>query len=342
MVTRPISNKKATSSKPTISELAAHLSLTKGTVSLILNNRGERFSEETRRRVLAAAKEIGYSPDPLARALATGRTGFIALWVQTLETSYYAQVANEMEKALENHEYQIAVTPFGRFNRNLATYSGIPVGVDAMIAHEIYGDILPLLFQHNKRKVPVITTGTFAPPESRDHVQVDLTQAAEEAVRYLVSSGHRRIAYASDDVTARAKDPRFEIYHAVLAESGLPAELIGFPRYSERKAMRSLMVEYIRAQGCPDAILCHNDDTAIAVYRALADEGLRLPDDCALIGCDGIPETEFLSVPITTIVQPYAAMCETACQFLERRLAVPDAPPQRATLRAMLDFRQSS
>lgn len=329
------------SAKPTISDLAARLSLSKGTVSRILNDKGNAFSEETRSRVFAVAREIGYTPNPLARALATGRTGFVALWVQTLVTSYHAQVAHAMEEALEAQGYQIAVTPFGGFDRKREKYKGTLAGVDGMIAHEIYGDILPLLFRDANRKVPIVTTGIFGPLENGDHVQVDLAGAAREAVQHLVDSGRRRIAYASDDMWARPLDSRSLAYHAVLAESGLVPELIGLPG-SDRASIRVALREYIGEHGGPDALFCHNDDTAIAAYRALCDLGLRVPDDCALVGCDGISDTEYLPVPITTIVQPYAALCETACQFLNRRLAEPDAEVQHAVLHAVLEIRQSS
>ena len=333
--------KRMTSSKPTISQLAARLSLSKGTVSRILNDKGAAFSEETRNRVFAVAHEIGYSPNPLARALATGKSGFVALWVQTLVTSYHAQVAHAMEEALEHSGYQIAVTPFGRFDRNRDGYAGIPAGVDGMIAHEMYGDIWPLLFRDATQQIPVVTTGIFAPLESRDHVQVDLAGAATEAVRHLVRSGRPRIAYASDDMETRGDDKRYMAYQSVLAESRLQPELIALPG-QDRPSIRAFIKTYIGKNGCPGAIFCHNDDAAIAVYRGLLDLGLSVPENCALVGCDGIPDTEYLPVPITTIVQPFAAICETACQFLKCRLENPDCAPQYAVFPAVLDIRQSS
>jgi LacI family transcriptional regulator len=333
--------KRLSSSKPTISDLAERLSLSKGTVSRILNEKGAAFSEETRSRVFAVAHEIGYSPNPLARALATGKSGFVALWLQTLVTSYHAQVAHAMEEALEHQGYQIAVTPFGRFNGNREVYAGIPAGVDGMIAHEMYADIWPLLFRDATRQIPVVTTGIFAPAESCDHVQVDLTGASDQAVRHLVGSGRHRIAYASDDIHTRTADKRFLAYQSVLKEAGLEAELIGLPG-QDRASIRAFVRGYVQDNGCPGAIFCHNDDAAIATYRALLDIGLRVPEDCALVGCDGIPDTEYLPVPITTIVQPFAAVCETACQFLKNRLADPDRAPQYAEFPAVLDIRESS
>lgn len=341
MSTASKQKKRLSSAKPTISDLAERLSLSKGTVSRILNEKGASFSEETRSRVFAVAHEIGYSPNPLARALATGKSGFVALWIQTLVTSYHAQVAHAMEEALEQQGYQIAVTPFGRFDRNREGYAGIPAGVDGMIAHEMYGDIWPLLFRDVTQQIPVVTTGIFAPAESRDHVQVDLAGAAAEAVRHLVSSGRRRIAYASDDMFSRTADKRYMAYQEILAESGLEPELINLPG-QDRASIRSFLQVYVQEKGCPGAIFCHNDDAAIAIYRGLLDLNLEVPEDCALVGCDGIPDTEYLPVPITTIVQPLATVCETACQFLKRRLAEPDAPSQQAAFPAVLEIRESS
>lgn len=333
--------KRLPSSKPTITDVADRLSLSKGTVSRILNDKGAGFSEQTRSRVFSVAEEMGYAPNPLARALAAGRTGFVALWVQTLVTSYHAQVAHAMEEALEERSYQIAVTPFGRFDRKREMYMGSPAGVDAVVAHEIYGDIVPLLFRHTRQAVPIVTTGIFAPPGDGDHVQVDLTGAARQAMEHLAGSGRRRIAYATDDLRSRSRDKRFLAYQEVMTESGLAPEYISFAS-QDRASIRKSMSRYVAEFGCPEALFCHNDDAAIAAYRALCDLGLHVPDDCALVGCDGIPDTEYLPVPITTIVQPYAAMCETACRFLERRLADPGAEPQRATLSAVLEVRSSS
>jgi LacI family transcriptional regulator len=139
----------------------------------------------------------------------------------------------------------------------------------------------------------------------------------------------------------RAADKRYLAYQQGLAESGLPPELIDLPG-QDRATIRTFLRGYIQESGCPGAIFCHNDDAALAAYRALLDLDIRVPEDCALVGCDGIPDTEYLPVPITTIVQPYSALCETACQFLKRRIAEPDCPAQQATFAAVLEKRDSS
>lgn len=182
----------------------------------------------------------GMRPIP-SRALATGKSGYVALWVQTLSTSYYAQVAHAMEASLEKQGYQIVVTPFGRIDRNREGYLGAPAGVDGVIAQEIYGDIWPLLFRRSRHRVPVVTTGILAPPESRDHVHVVITDAAATAVNHLADTGRRRIAYAANGMTRGTQDSLYIVYHAVLARRGLAPELIDLPgadRASVRAALR--------------------------------------------------------------------------------------------------------
>jgi LacI family transcriptional regulator len=99
---------------------------------------------------------------------------------------------------------------------------------------------------------------------------------------------------------------------------------------------------YAESNVLPDAIFCHNDDAAIAAYRALCDIGAQVPGDVALIGCDGIEDTEYLATPLTTIAQPYEDLTKYAWQFLKRRIDEPDASPQEVTLNAALVIRESS
>jgi LacI family transcriptional regulator len=327
----------------TIAELAARLNLSKGAVSRILNHKGEAFSEETRRRVFALADEVGYRPHPVARALATGRTGFIGLWVADLLTSYHAHVAHQMEDHLERHGYQVFITLYGKagWDPDNRTPAAMPVVADGIIAHEVPPFMWPRLFGNLPGRLPIVTTGAWHANEAVDYVGIDLGPASVEAVRHLVLSGRRRIAYMTDHLPIPGSDVRYESYNGVLGESGVPVEYIETGK-DRRAVVRAAARAYFEANGCPEAIFCHNDDTAIAAYRAVCDVGMRVPDDVALIGCDGIEDAEYLPTPISTIVQPLGEMCETAARFLERRLNDRDAPPQRVILQPTFVPRASS
>jgi LacI family transcriptional regulator len=323
----------------TINELASRLNLSKGSVSRILNHKGEGFSEETRRRVFTLAEELGYHPHPIARALATGRTGFVALWIKDIYSSYHAQVAHRMEDQLERGGFHVVIALHGRTEGAVSgAYLPVSGGIDGIIAHEhrwVGGS------ERYPSSIPIISTGVGGDPANRDYVGVALTAAATEAVRHLIAPGRTRIAYVMNDLEHRSRDPRYQAYLSVLADAGLLPETID-PPGEDRASVRAAVREYIREAGCPQALFCHNDDAAIASYRALCDLGIRVPDDVALFGCDGIEDTEYLSTPLSTIAQPLEAMCDTAWRFLERRLAEPDAPPQQIILQPTLVIRESS
>jgi LacI family transcriptional regulator len=326
-----------------IAELANRLNLSKGTVSRILNHKGEAFAPETRKRVFALADEIGYRPNPVARALATGRTGCMGLWVYDLLTSHHAHVAHQMEAQLERCGYQVFITLYGKSQENPRdnTPAAFPVVADGIIAHEVSGENWPALFGHLEGRIPIVATGAWAAQETVDYVGVDLFPASRAAIQHFVTLGRKRIAYVTTFPQHRRGDGRYEAYVGVLRDSGIAPEFIE-TRSGDRATVRRTFRDYVAAHGCPDGIFCHNDDAAIAVYRALCDMGRSVPEEVALIGCDGIEDTEYFPVPIATIAQPLGAMCETASRFLERRLNEPDIPAQRTIFEAELLLRASS
>jgi DNA-binding LacI/PurR family transcriptional regulator len=91
-----------------------------------------------------------------------------------------------------------------------------------------------------------------------------------------------------------------------------------------------------------DGFVCRNDDIAIGLYVSLRQRGVRIPDDACLIGCDGMPDAEYLDVPISTIYSPVEQVCEKAWEFLKNRMADPTVARQSATVTSELRVRASS
>ena len=128
-----------------------------------------------------------------------------------------------------------------------------------------------------------------------------------------------------------------------MSKAKLKPEFIYYPLTEQQRPIaRQLIQDYVKGNGCPDAIFCHSDDVALGIYRGLRDMKLRVPQDVALVGCDGIQDTEYLECQLTTLVQPVAAMCATAWQFLLRRMDKTATKPQTAKLKPKLVIRDSS
>ena len=162
-------------------------------------------------------------------------------------------------------------------------------------------------------------------------------------MQHLIGSGFRRIAHATFVRKNIAEGSRRIGYTKAMREAGLKPEFIYYPLSErQRPVARQLIQDYIREHGRPEAIFCHSDDVAIGIYRGLCDAGIRVPADIALVGCDGIEDTEYLECPLTSLVQPVAEMCTTAWQFLQNRLAEPAIPLQHSLLPLNLAIRDSS
>jgi DNA-binding LacI/PurR family transcriptional regulator len=182
--------------------------------------------------------------------------------------------------------------------------------------------------------------------EAVDHVEVDLHYGAVQAVRHLVDGGRKRIAYLTMENLTYEGDPRTDAYRQEMKRAGFGDEMI-YQNHSPLPAAQSAdaldaVARYVKEHGTPDAIFCRNDHMALGAYRALRDHGLRVPEDVALVGCDGIAEAKYLDSPLTTIEQPIAEMCKIGWRFLKQRLDDASLPRQSALLMSELVVRRSS
>lgn len=322
----------------TIKQIAEHIGVSPATVSRVLSGRGVHLiSEPTRQRVWQAAEELGYHPNLAARSLVTGRTGIVALWMNELFTSFHARVVQLVEDYLHLQGYDTLI-------RSVAHLSGSAwygMGrVDGILAHEGAVYLQKVWKSLQRRRVPLVSMGAYVLTEA-DHVRIDLYSGAMQAVRHLLEAGCRRIAYLVNAESRYIGEPRRDGYDCVLSEAGLEPEYIvaaDQSRFASSHAVRCYAQQY----GLPDGIFCHNDEMAIGAYHGLRLLGAHIPDDVALVGCDGIEDTEYLDAPLTTIRQPLEQMCQLAVQFLQERITHVDIERQVAVLQPELVVRAST
>lgn len=336
----------------TIQEIGRALNLSHTTVSKVLNGRNDQFiSEATRQRVRQAAAQMGYRPNRAARSLVTGRTHQIALWIRHLDRAYDARVVSGLLHQIEKSGYQVvirSVEPLLSGNSSGIDQNTLLEGlwnVDGCIVFEAMSpQLLPQSRPDDLRHRPVIGTGgaSFSTPQlpDLDYVGVDLRGGAEDALRHLLDIGCRRIAFVGP-YTRTWEEPRSRAYDAIMTEAGHNLEIITTTEMTRAHA-RSVVRAYIEENGCPDGLLCFNDDVAIGAYRAARDLNLDIPNDVAIVGHDGIEDTEFLDTPLTTLVQPVEEMCALVWTHLRARIEAPSLPPQQTLLRSTLRVREST
>lgn len=299
-----------------------------------------QVSDASRKRILAAAEKMGYRPNPHARALKRGRTGIIGLWLPDQISSHYTRVARELNHLAKKSRHELIITDVGSDRSVEQVLSNVPM--DGVFAVDAPHAVQAHLQSATARSIPIVSIGAPCPAEI-DYVQVDLLAGAEMAMQHLISSGYRRIVHATFVQDSPPGAGRRLGYEKAMREAGLTPEFFYYPlSEQQRPIVRQSIQQYVRKHGKPEAIFCHSDDVALAIYRGLCDLKLRIPQDVALVGCDGIQDTEYVESPVTTLAQPVTKMCEAAWQFLTQRLENPKLKRQQIVLRPELIVRESS
>lgn len=321
----------------TLQDIAREAGVKVTTASDALKGTG-RVSPGTREKVQRVAAANNYIPNFAARALATGRTKTVVVCGGSLREYYYANIVHGLETEMADEGYKLMLLHTSREAREMviATESS---AVDGIIAVDKYQLVDTYLASSSRAILPCVFIGTYS-PEFVDCVTVDLRAAVRDALTRMIEAGCQRIAYiATSDPMADPGEVRPQTYLATMQAAGRQSEIINLHANIEEVTDR--FKTYIRAHGCPDALLCQNDVTAISVYRGLRDLGHHVPRDVLLVGCDGLNLMECFETPLSTIVQPIPKVCALAWQFLENRISDPDLPPQQATVEAHLAVRES-
>ncbi len=327
--------------QPTIKDIAERATCSTATVSRVINKRGDSMiSPQTRQRVMAAAVEMGYRPNRAARTLAIGRTQIVALLTPTIYLPFYAMILHHVQAAAQADGYEIIVS-------DLESYAGDPEKlllaqwpVDGLLTFDDGHDDTAALIARVLPDKPRVMMGLYRTSES-SCVIIEQYDSTVEATKQLIAGGCRRIAHLLRHREAYPDDSRYAAYTSTMTDAGLTPEYI-ITGDALRTSARRAVIASIRAEGHPDGILAHNDDLALGAYRAVLDSGLHVPEDVAIIGCDGIEDTEYLEKPLSTILQPVEEMCRQAWQMLRRHIETPGLPFQCVTLKSQFAVRSSS
>lgn len=299
-----------------------------------------RVAPATREKVLRLAREFNYVPNAAARALVTGRTGMVAVLSGPLNEHFYANMVHQLETHLTANGYEMMLLHTRREVKALVQAAQVSAvdGVIVIGTNHFAEEFLRLSSNSTQPCVFIDTSN----PNFADHITLDLRPAVEEALRLMLAAGRQRIAYVVNNRDEAAhREVRMRTYLQMMEEAGRTPEVIDIHTKLRPDERVQSIKAYIQTNGCPDALLCQNDETAIYTYRAVVGAGFRIPDDALLVGCDGLPYMEFFDPPLSTIALPTEEICAIAAQFLQQRMATPGIPVQQATLEGHLMIRKS-
>jgi DNA-binding LacI/PurR family transcriptional regulator len=229
----------------TIEEVAARANLNKGSVSRILNGKGDGYSDQTKRRVLQTAAEMGYQPNLLARALWTGETHIVALWLLSHESysPYFGYVHHCMQRLGIQHDYQLITenVPIAAVEQTECSQL-VRWPVDGILSCDLTHVAAAYIRSKAGRHCPIVCLGQGYVPDREelpetDYVHVDLYAGAREAIEHLLQSGCRRVAFVSQQCAitgSLAGDPRAAAYTTLLGEAGRQPEYVPIAEDSRR------------------------------------------------------------------------------------------------------------
>lgn len=289
-----------------IRRLAQHLDISIGTVSRALNGRPD-VNEETRRRVLEAAVELGYAPNQAGRALRKGSTGVVGFMMQTGSEitgegdTFFMSVFDGVQAVFARHNLDLVVLlcssredPDAYLRRTVARGFADALIISATRRQDPRIEFLA------ERRIPFIALGRSRSDAGHPWIDLDFEGLAKIGIDRFVTQGHRRIAIA-----APADDANLGYVFVESAESALAAHGLSLPADLLLRSPPNEAGGYEMAKGIaamkerPTAILLVNEVTAIGFYRGLQDAGLAPGRDIAVIGFRESPQAKFLSPPLT-------------------------------------------
>jgi len=288
-------------------DIAEELGVSLVTVSKVLRNKPD-VGEATRKRVLQRVRELNYQPNMLARGLASGKSYSIGLIVPDLVHTFFAELAKGVSAGLRKESYQLI----------LASAEEEPELERQEIDHLLARGVDALLIascQNSSRgfkslvssKVPYVLLDRLLPKLNAYFVGTDDIAAGRVATEHLIQIGRQRIAHIGGELISTSVG-RLNGYKEALAANRIPfrQELVVIRSRLEEAGVQignNAMCDLLKLKQIPDAVFCYNDLTAVGAIRCLLTNGLRVPEDVAVIGCGNLRLSAYLEVPLSSVDQ---------------------------------------
>ncbi len=302
-----------TSQRVTINDIAKRAGVSKTAVSFAFNMPG-RLSERTTQHILQVAREMGYTPNPIARSLNTRRTNTLGVLLPqdipaVLRNPFFAELLSGIGEVCNTYGHSLLLVPPLRGSLVEATYAALVDGciVTGLETHD------PAMRALKQRRIPFVMVDV-EPEEDIPAVSVDDATGAYLAMKHVLEMGHRRIGIASFvSFTGRLEDytgtlrRRFDGYLRALREHGLSLDdhQVRLVECScDLEGGKLAFHQFWNSGARATAIVALSDIIAFGVIQAAAEQGVHVPGDLSVVGFDDIAVSRLVHPPLTTVRQP--------------------------------------
>jgi len=308
--------------KITIKEIAAISGVSTTTVSQILNNKGQRFSEETRKRVLKAVDEYDYNPDYFAKNMVHRESKTVGMIVPDVTDLFFSKVIEGVEAYFNKKDYMILLCNSRHSAEKEKDY--IKQLQNRSVAGILLASPNSLKLESDLKGSPYILIDRGLNTRTEGNLLVKEYSGVYQAIQHLVDNGHTKIGMLTNESGYYEMSERFDAYYQCMKDNGIeynPKFLADGPVTIEGGYIAAK--ELLKKQSIT-ALCCGNDQMAIGSYRAAYELGLAIPTDLSIIGFDDLEISAFLNPPLTTVKQPAFDIGYTAAQYLLQEIEQPN------------------
>jgi DNA-binding LacI/PurR family transcriptional regulator len=319
MTSQAGNGKKTRSSGVDITQVALRAGVSPATVSRVTNGRAT-VAKHLAKRVWKAIEELGYTPNPQARALVSGRSRVLGLLVSEITNPFFPELMQSFEDLAGERDFEVMV---GSTNYN---QERAKVFIRRLVQRRVEGVAVMtfraeshLLDELIAQDIPLVTIDVSADSPRSLVLEVDYAQGIDQAVQHLAMLGHRRIGFASGPMPHVTNVHRRDAFVRSTKRIGLPAQntpiFVGDHTF---EGGTQAALHFLEMNPQPTAIVCSNDMMAVGVLRVMSERGVRVPRDMSVVGFDDIHLAEFVNPPLSSVRMSRRDLAHAAFEGLEK------------------------
>lgn len=307
----------------TIKDIATALNIHHSTVSRALNNHSD-INKRTKIRVKQMAEKLGYHPNLFARNLKTRKTNIIGVIVPEIKHFFFASIISGIEEVAHREGYALLLS------QSNESYEREVINTNALVSNRVAGLLVSIsqttkdgshFKELQKQGINLVFFDRVMPNFNTSTVVVDDYNGAYIITEFLIKKGYKRIAHIGGKRGFAISDLRFKGYSDALKKHKISVDkgLVYFGGFQEKDGIEGMKYLF-EAVNKADAVFAVNDPVAMGAYEIIKNEGLKIPEDIAVVGFSNNPITALVNPPLTTMKQPAYEMGKEAAELLFKQI----------------------